>query len=138
MERISAIPEDAKPAWGRMKPNDLPTHLAGLVLYSMGRSEPLTDRSTWVQRNVLKRLLFWGAIPIPKNIKVPEGIADRLAPPKRYDVESLHALLDEYLNYVLAGGGDPIPHPILGPFSIDDWANFHCLHFEHHFKQFGV
>jgi hypothetical protein len=138
VDRLNTIAPDATPAWGKMKPEDLPTHLAGLLLYSMGRSEPVQDRSNWVQRNVLKRLVLSGIMPIPKNIQIPESMVHNLTPPTRYDVESLHALLDEYLNYVLSGGGDPIPHPFLGPFSTDDWANLHYRHFEHHFKQFGV
>lgn len=137
-ERLSALPHDTTPAWGRMTPEELPSHLAGLLLYSMGRSEPLGDRSNWIQRNVLKRLLFWGVMPIPKNIKVSAVAAERIAPPKPYDVESLHALMDEYLSLVLTDGIEPPPHPLLGAFSVDDWAHFHCLHFEHHFKQFGI
>ncbi len=138
VERLSGLSQDTKPAWGKMTPDALPSHLAGLVLYSMGRGASLDDRSTWVQRNVLKRLLLAGVMSIPKNIRVPGPVAEVLEPPKRYDVESLHALLEEYLGQILADEITPPPHPILGPFSVDDWAAFHRKHFEHHFRQFGI
>lgn len=138
MERLATLAHDAQPAWGKMTPEALPTHLAGLVLYSMGRSQPIDDTSNWLQRNVLKRLLLAGVLRIPKNIKVPDRVAERLAAPKPYDIESLHALLEEYLGSILADDIDPPPHPALGRFSVDDWACFHCRHFEHHFRQFGL
>ena len=138
VDRLSALSQDATPAWGRMTPDALPSHLAGLVLYSMGRSAPIPDTSNWIRRNVLKRLLLAGIMSIPKNIRVSGSVAEILEPPKSYDVESLHALLEEYLGLILADEITPPPHPILGPFSVDDWARFHRLHFEHHFRQFGI
>ncbi len=138
MERLSALPADAKPAWGRMTPAELPSHLAGLVLYSMGRNGSIQVRSNWVQRNVLKHLLIAGLMRIPKNIKASDKVAEYIAPPKTYDVESLHALLEEYLGLILADDLEPPPHPVLGPFTVDEWASFHCRHFEHHFRQFGI
>jgi len=138
MDRLMALPQDAQPVWGKMTPEALPSHLAGLVLYSMGRSGSIPDRSDWVKRNLLKRLLFAGLLRIPKNIPIAKAAADVLSPPKSYDVESLHALLEEYLGLILADEITPPPHPLLGPFSVDDWAEFHCLHFEHHFRQFEI
>jgi hypothetical protein len=138
IERLGSLADDAQPEWGTMTPEALPSHLAGLVLYSMGRSERAKNQSNWFRRQIFKRLVLSGIVQIPRNIKVPEAIAERIAPPKPYDVESLHALLEEYLTLTLADEIDPPPHPFLGPFSVDDWASFHYRHFEHHFRQFGV
>jgi hypothetical protein len=138
MERLAALPADRKPNWGEMTPADLPTHLATTVAYSMGRLGRFEDRATFKTRYVFKPLLLRGLVKFPRNIKVPRRNNSEPAPTKTYDTESLHALLEEYLNLIQADEIDPPPHPLLGAFTIDEWGAFHCRHFEHHFTQFGI
>lgn len=36
---------------------------------------------------------------------------------------------------VLGAGRAVLDHPVIGPFSIDDWRKFHLVHTRHHLKQ---
>ena len=78
-------------------------------------------------------------MPIPKNIKLPEQLAKQgiqLSEPG--DMETLQALVEEYLRRVQDDELVPYPHPFLGKMNIDDWDQLHVLHFEHHLRQFNV
>ena len=89
----------------------------------------------WVAGPLMTR----GLIPLPKNLPLPKPVS----PDESYggedgDIESLHALLMDYLSRVETGNLDPPVHPALGDLGVDGWARLHVVHFEHHCKQFGV
>ena len=134
MKRLAKIPPDAKPRWGKMTPRAMVQHLADTVRFSMGKAGDVPDRSNAFSRRIVAPLILNGIVPIPKNLKAPPY-------PKgssQDDIETLHAILDEYLGLVQAGGLAPKRHPVLGDLGVDGWAKMHYRHFEHHLKQFGV
>ena len=138
VERLKALAESTHPSWGRLTPDGLICHLADTLRYSMGRGPTLIDRSTWFTRRILGPLVLHGLLPIPKNVKaaIPEEGQEWRSPPS--DLETLHALLEEYLTLVQAGELIPPPHPAFGNIGIDGWARMHVLHFAHHLRQFGL
>ncbi len=133
IERLRQIPEGAKPQWGSMTREQLYAHLADVLRYSMGRGGPPEDQSTWFSRHLVKPLFLSGLLRIPKNIKVPglESMPDG-------DLETLQAVLEDYLHMVQAGELEPCPHVYFGMLDVDSWARMHVAHFEHHLRQFGV
>jgi len=134
VERLRRLKPDTRPAWGRMTPAQMIEHLANATRYSMGRLGDLPDKSNWLLRHVMYPLLAYGIIRMPRNVVGPDY-------PKRSqgnDLETLHAVLEEYLALVQAGELEPKPHPAFGRIGIDGWATIHYLHFEHHMRQFGV
>ena len=93
----------------------------------------------WVTKRVVKPLILGGVLRMPKNLRLPARIAARgvtLREPG--DLETLHALLEEYVSLVQADELRPAEHPAFGPMSVDDWDRLHVLHFEHHLRQFGL
>jgi hypothetical protein len=132
--RLGKIRPDATPAWGRLTPRGMIQHLADAVRYSMGKGDDLPDASTWFTRNVAAPLILNGIIRIPRNAKEP-GYTSRGG---RDDLESLHAILEEYLGLVQAGEFEARRNPVLGDIGVDGWARLHMVHFEHHLRQFGV
>ena len=72
----------------------------------------------------------------PRNEHSREVLIDILWPDA--DTETLHAVLETYLELVQAGELVPRAHPVFGDIGVDGWANLHIAHFEHHLKQFGV
>ncbi|HNR35856.1 MAG TPA: DUF1569 domain-containing protein [Candidatus Hydrogenedentes bacterium] len=132
--RLKKLRADSPPAWGRMTSGEMLEHLADTVRYSMGRLGRLPDKSNWFLRNVIYPLLAHGIIRIPRNASGP--VYPKYA--QRGDLETLHAVLEEYLALVQAGELEPMPHPLFGPIGVDGWAVMHGLHFEHHMRQFGV
>ena len=134
--RLTRLAPDARPRWGPMTPAAMIMHLVGSVKYSMGRLPgSVVKRSPFAAR-VVRPLLLGGWLPMPRNIDVErQGLSTFTA---AGDVETLHAVLEEYLGLVQAGELAPPPHPIFGELSVDEWARLHYIHFEHHLRQFGV
>ncbi|MDX9972182.1 MAG: DUF1569 domain-containing protein [FCB group bacterium] len=133
IDRLGSIPAGAKPAWGALDRDRLIAHLITTVRYSMGRLGTMPDRGNWFTKRVLAPLIVNGIIPIKKNVKVP-GATPRAT--GRDDLETLHALLEEYLQLVQADELTPPPHPFFGDLGVDGWAKMHLAHFKHHLKQF--
>ena len=133
LERLGSISREAKPRWGRLTRDQLFAHLTDSLRYSMGRGGPPMNQSTWVSRNIIGPLLLHGWLRIPKNIRVP-GRGEM----PNGDLETLHAVLEEYLNLVQADELEPYPDTYFGELGVDDWARLHVVHFEHHLRQFGV
>ncbi len=136
LRRLAKLAPDARPRWGRMTPADMIAHLIGSIRYSLGKAPLQPDRSTFLIRTVVRPLLIAGLLPMPKNMIVERKGFTLFSSPG--DVETLHAVLEEYLALVQTGELSPPAHPALGPMGIDDWARIHFIHFEHHLKQFGV
>lgn len=62
-------------------------------------------------------------VPIPlEALKPSPGLDDR------DEAERLRATLAAFV----AAPGPFGPHPLLGPFTRDDWLRFHCVHGAHH------
>lgn len=133
MKRLADIPLDAKPLWGSLTRDTMIAHLAQAVRYSMGRTAPLPDRSTWVSRNLIGPLICNGWLRIPRNVRM-QGTDN----PPPADLETLHALIEEYLGLVQADELRPHPHVYFGDIGVDGWARLHVAHFEHHLRQFGA
>lgn len=136
IDRLASIAPDANPRWGTMTPPDMIMHLLGAVKYSMGRLPLQTGKRQPLIEWIVRPLLLGGWLPMPRNVSVErQGFQTFTAPG---DLETLHAVLEEYLGLVQTGEMAPPRHPVFGPLSVDDWARLHFIHFEHHLKQFGV
>ena len=137
VERLGRVKPDAQPRWGTMTPEQMIAHLVDVVLFSMGQGGDMPDVGNWFTRNVAGPLLLHGIVRLPKNLKTPKTINK---PPRTGpdDLETLHAVLEDYLGLVQSGELEPKRHPALGDLGVDDWARLHVVHFEHHMRQFGV
>jgi len=139
IRRLSRIPADAIPRWGDLRGTTLTEHLIWAVRHSMGRSKQMPFFGNWFTCRVIGPLALLGLLPIPKNLKLPAHImAQGITGRERGDLETLHALLEEYLNLVQADELVPAPHPFFGDIGIDGWDRVHIRHFNHHLRQFGA
>ena len=137
MVRLQRLKPDAKPLWGTLTTARMIAHLIDSVRYSMGKAGDLPDKSNWFSRRILAPLVMRGIVKIPKNAKgaSPDG---PVTPPSHADLETLHAILEDYLALVQAGELEPKPHPLFGEVGVDGWDRLHVLHFEHHLRQFNA
>ena len=137
IERIGQIPEDAEAKWGTMRRKDLVEHFIWTLRHTLGRSTQVPDFSNWFSRTVLKRLALSGCFSIPKNMRMPSQFTDRgITSKEPGDLETLQAIIEEYLYLVQADELEPAAHPLFGPLNVDQWDKIHVHHFEHHLKQF--
>jgi oxepin-CoA hydrolase/3-oxo-5,6-dehydrosuberyl-CoA semialdehyde dehydrogenase len=136
VRRVSRLRPDTKPAWGAMTPPEMIGHLIESIQYSMGRGPNFAIETNWFKRRLLAPLVLNGILKIPKNIKAPRP--PDAGPIPAGDVETLHAVLEDYLALAQADELTPAPHPAFGVIGVDGWAKMHVHHFEHHLTQFGV
>ena len=140
VRRIGDIPPDARPRWGDLNRDGLVEHFIWAMRHSMGRSRTIPFVGNCVTRYVARPLVLSGLLPLPKRngwtarILQQQGLRTR----EPGDLETLHALVEEYLGLVQADELEPAPHPTLGRLDIDGWDRFHVIHFEHHLNQFGM
>jgi len=135
---LHSIEEDALPRWGTLTKSAMINHFIWMLRHSMGRSFLVPDYSTFLSRTLSKKLVLSGVRALPKNRCLPahlckQGISDQ----ETGDLETLQALMEEYLDLVQTGDLEPAPHPRYGRLTIDEWDRLHMLHFEHHLQQFN-
>jgi hypothetical protein len=133
LTRLKNVPQDATPCWGYLTRDQLYAHLTNALRYSMGRSGEPVNNSNWFSRNIIRPLLLWGVLRIPKNVKIPglDQIPDG-------DLETLQAVIEDYLSLVQADEFEPYPHIFFGELDVDKWGRLHVVHFEHHLRQFNA
>jgi hypothetical protein len=135
--RLGGISPAERPRWGSLTRDRLIGHLAAALRYSMGRAGKAPRRDTWLIRRVVAPLFLSGILRMPRNLKSPfEHLENKGV--STGDLETLHALLEDYLRLAETGELSPEPHPVFGDIGVDGWARLHVLHFEHHLRQFGV
>lgn len=137
--RLGTILPDAAPKWGKLRRDTLMEHLVWAVRHSMGRSKQVPFFGNWLTVRVAGPLYLRGLIPTPKNAQFPKRLVEQgVTGREPGDLDTLHALLLEYVNLVQADELSPAPHPLFGAIGVDDWDRMHVRHFEHHLRQFGV
>lgn len=139
VDRLGKIRKDAQPRWGELNRDGMIEHLIWALRHSMGRSRTIPFVGNCFTRYVARPLILAGAMPLSRNSRAFQTLQRQgLQTREPGDLETLHALVEEYLGLVQADELQPAPHPTLGRLDIDEWDRFHVIHFEHHLKQFGM
>ena len=139
VERLGGIKRDAIPRWGLLRRDSMIEHLIWSLRHSMGRSRTIPFFGNCFTRCIKRPLVLAGVLPITAAMHLPEHLRDQgLTAREPGDLETLQAILEEYLTLVQADVLKPAPHPTFGRMDIDGWDRFHVLHFEHHLRQFGT
>ena len=139
IQRMRELKRDSKPQWGRLSAAGMVRHLGDSIRYSMGRRGKQAFKGNWFTRRIIGPLIMNGIIRMPKNVKLdfPMARPEELSALEG-EVETLQALMEEYLDAVQAGELSPEPHMAFGDIGVDGWAKLHVAHFEHHLRQFGI
>lgn len=138
-ERLKSIPEDRQPLWGTLTRRALIEHFVWALRHAMGRSLAVPECGTWFTRTIIKPLILNGLLSIPRNIQLPKQLTSQgIQMREPGDMETLQALLEEYLSRIQDDDLVPYPHPFFGKMEIDEWDRLHVIHFEHHLKQFSA
>lgn len=100
--------------------------------------KPLAGVPTWKQR--AQAMIVVGLRYMPSGREAPAVARPRGIPPEKIVAEIATALagLDEVMSRCATKFGartKVLDHPILGPFSVNQWRTFHLVHGRHHVKQ---
>ena len=137
-DRLSLLRDDSTPVWGSFAPGAMLNHLRRALAASAGVTQ-FADLSTWWYRTVTKRRYMLGLSPIPRSaIQLPMEFLDLKARRVEKERSRFEIQLDAFLD---ARDRDPTVthmHPYFGVLTMREWARWHYLHFDHHFRQFGL
>jgi len=139
VERLKQIDLDAPPQWGEMTAAQMMGHNNMLIIYSLGKLPQLPSMSGWATRNIVAPLILNGIIKMPKNLKAKakEGVPAPPPPPPG-NIDLLTNALEMFFEGVESGELEPPPHPAFGDLGLRGWSKLHCVHLDHHLRQFGV
>ena len=136
MRRLAAIPDDVQSPCTK---GELIAHWVWFLRHAMGKSTQVPFYGGFWSRRVVRSLVMAGLLPPPRCVRLParraaQGIQTR----EPGDLETLHALLEDYLNLVQADALAPAWHPWLGDIGVDGWDRVLLADFERHLQTFCV
>ncbi|HNR29665.1 MAG TPA: DUF1569 domain-containing protein [Candidatus Hydrogenedentes bacterium] len=139
VERLQRIHSVEQRLWGTLSPEGLMRHLRTSVEISLGEGPKTPGLSIPVVRTVLRALFFHWFTKWPGGwIKAPASFT----PPADADLdqerEALLGVIDRFLDAVDADAEHLAPNMLLGPQPLGYYGRIHGVHFEHHFRQYGV
>ena len=136
--RIERIDDESKPLWGSFAPGAMINHLRRALAASAGVTS-FEDLSSLWMRHVLRWRVLWGLKRIPRNaIKLPEHFLDLKARKVAGERGRFLMQLEDFLKALETTPQHLAMHPYFGRMPLVQWARWHYLHFDHHFRQFGV
>lgn len=132
--RLARIDRQAAPHWGKMSVNQMLNHLkvatgSGLQNYQ------LADESSWLNRQVIKRIAIYLLPRLPQNAAAPVGFSVEANVEHSFAAEQTSVrkvLHDAYLSL-----RSYFPHPLFGNMNRADWGRLVYRHIDHHLRQFG-
>lgn len=137
VERINQLKPDSERRFGTMDANQMMRHMRNALETSMGEVEmpgkgiPVVGKLVYFTITHLMTTWPGGKIKAPDYWSPP---ADREFEEER---KALLAAVDRFTEHY-ASGKPTAPHPMLGKLKPAQWARLNGLHFQHHFRQFGV
>lgn len=139
VERLKRIDLDAPPEWGEMTAAQMMGHVNMMIIYSLGKLPALPSMGGWFTRNLVGPILLNGIMKMPKNLKpkLPEGSPEPPPPPSG-NIDLLTNALEMFYEGLESGEIESPPHPAFGDIGVEGWAKLHCVHLDHHLRQFGV
>jgi hypothetical protein len=137
--RLRRLRPDSARRWGSMSAGEMVCHLADTFRVLVGE-KPVRDRSTRVQRTVVKWIALYAPLRWPTGIRTTPEFDQRSGgtPPAAFpaDVAMLETLLGRVTAETSRLAGQC--HPRFGRMSERAWLRWGYLHVDHHLRQFGA
>jgi hypothetical protein len=139
-ERLLNLQPGTQPHWGALDATRLLRHLTKTIEISLGET---TDDLTPVVPRVMQPFFYLFAFRLFTNwpkakLKAPEYF---LPQPKAEFAQEREELIEALERFVTALKTTPDRRgysPLLGDIPLTRWSRVHAVHFDHHFRQFGL
>jgi hypothetical protein len=139
IERINRIQSADQRNWGALTPPRLMRHLTRCIEVSLGEGEPVEDKSIPVWRTIFRWLFFHVFTTWPGGkIKVPDDVTPETDATLEDERAQLIAIVDRFLDAVDQDPNRKSMSLAIGPVTLQYAAHIHGVHFNHHFRQYGV
>lgn len=137
-ERIASLPADRRPAWGTLSPARMLRHLREVVGMAL-EEVPVEDMGNFLLRSrFFRRLMFEWWTTWPHGLKAPARFTPDADGDLAHEREALFAALDRFVARRVESPERVARHPVFGVVPLSYWSRMHGVHFEHHFRQFGI
>jgi hypothetical protein len=134
LERISSVPADRHPLWGRLNAPRMIAHLSDQL--RMGLEDIPVSAPSGILSTASMSWLMLYVIPWPHGAKGPREAFTTAPASWADDVMRLKELV---ARFVARGPEGKWPaHPLFGKLSGQDWGVLSYKHFNHHLRQFSA
>lgn len=140
-QHLEKLQEDTRPQWGTMDAARMVSHLAYCIRLSLGEVDmtEVKDHSKPILRTIAWLLFFNMFTDWPKGTLTAPAYF--YPAPKESFLDERNELITLIERFVAAADKEPNKKalsPLLGPMRLSDWTRIHGVHFQHHFRQFGL
>jgi len=140
-ERLVYLKPDTKPQWGQLDAEHMLRHLTYTVELSLGEVDASEIRD--IVPSFLQPLVYLFAFKLftnwPKGkLKAPAAF---LPPPQAEfsrEREILIEALERFARELDRNPNRKTHSPVVGDIPLKKWSRVHGVHFDHHFRQFGL
>lgn len=140
VERLRQLRPDTPRRWGTMTPGEMLCHLGDAHESVLGIRVPAGPSATGVPRPILKWIVLYSPLPMPKGVNTRPGVNPRIdgTRPTAFEPDRERAISSLLL--LAAAGPTKVAanHFLFGPMTVRDWHRWAYRHVDHHLRQFGV
>ncbi|MCS7073026.1 MAG: DUF1569 domain-containing protein [Bacteroidia bacterium] len=136
---LGKLTSETRALWGQMSAQHMVEHLGLVISLSNGKLAIPCQRSA--EKIAISQAFLMSEQPFPKEFRAP------MLPPEPLPLvypdlsTAIEGLQTELSRFWQAFSTQPYPqyvHPVFGNLTFEQWKQFHCKHFIHHFSQFGL
>lgn len=136
---LDNLTESTPAKWGKMSPQHMVEHLAGVALISAGAIQ--AKSYTPPEKIPAMKHFLMGNRPMPREFISP-AIGKDLLPLRYGSLDEAKSVLKKAIGAFhgkFAGEPDAlVTNPAFGDLNYAEWQQFHRKHITHHFTQFGL
>jgi len=138
LDRLRRITPNSERRWGTMTPNEMLCHLADAMRAVLGE-RPMDLRITFFSRTVVKWIALRAPVPWAKGIRTGRTVDARRDGTRPADFARDLAAVEEITGrFVERSAAMPMPHPLFGKLTPEEWLRWAYKHTDHHLRQFGL
>lgn len=137
LSRLEKLQADTPAQWGKMNVGEMMSHLGDALKEVLGDRQS-SNKSNLMMRSVGK--FFVLNFSFPKGAPTHPEFNPKVkgTKPGSFDADKAQlASLISRVTEIKPGAQLPV-HPLMGPFSYEQWGKLTAKHLDHHFRQFGV
>jgi hypothetical protein len=140
-EKLNALSADTPRQWGELEATRMVHHLRFVAELSLGeaKSDEIRDISWPVARTLMRWAFFHVITTWPKGkLKAPAYFTPESDDSFEDERQALLALLERFVDELETTPETRNLSPLFGRLTLTQWSRVHGVHFNHHFRQFGL
>lgn len=137
LRHLDQLDPEAKPAWGKMNPQEMVEHLTDTLRIASGKSKfPLATPEKYLEKSYQ---FLMSDSPLQRELKVDFAPEERELRHENIS-DAIDEFTEEWLSYEEhhENPNQRELHPYFGNLNFEEWQQLNKKHLTHHFLQFGL